>query len=528
MPEPEKTLVTKAAAVVGIATLISRILGFVRDVVIAWHFGAGLYSDAFFVAFRIPNLFRRMFAEGSLSISFIPVFAECLTKEGKDEANRLAGSAVRLLSLILIACVITGILASPLIVRLIAPGFSDTAGKFVITVSLVRIMFPYVFFICLTALFMGILNVRGHFAAPAFAPAILNISMIAAMLFISPGAGESAKILAAGVLAGGFLQLAIQIPFLIKKEVYFWKGSGIYHPGLKEVGILMLPAVFGAAVYQINILIGTLLASFLPEGSVSYLYYADRLVQLPLGIFAISAATAIFPALSRQASANDMTAFRETFDYSLRLVLFITLPCMAGLIVLREPIVALLFKRGEFDAQTAALTAQALLYYSTGLWAFASVRIVVSMFYALRDTRTPVITALISFAANVLLSLLLMKPLKHGGLALATSLSSMLNVALLLIAIDTKIGIPGLKSLKESVYKTAACSLIMGGIVHCLAFYILRSENLSFRGQLWSVSCCILTGIISYTALSFLIGSPEIRSLVALAGKGGKKGDQKT
>ncbi|MDP2863597.1 MAG: murein biosynthesis integral membrane protein MurJ [Desulfobacterales bacterium] len=525
MPDPEKTLVTKAAVVVGSATLLSRILGFVRDIIIAWYFGAGLCSDAFFVAFRIPNLFRRLFAEGSLSISFIPVFAECLTKQGKDEANRLAGSAVRLLSLILIVAVISGILLSPLIVKLIAPGFSDTAGKYALTVSLTRIMFPYLFFICLVALFMGILNVLGHFAAPAFAPAILNISMIAALLFIPAGAGEPAKILAAGVLVGGFLQLAVQIPFLIKKGVYFWKGSGIYHPGLKEVGTLMLPAIFGAAVYQINILIGTLLASFLPEGSVSYLYYADRLVQLPLGIFAISAATAIFPALSRQASGNDMGAFRETFDYSIRIVLFITFPCMIGLIVLREPIVALLFKRGEFDAQTAALTAQALLYYSMGLWAFASVRIVVSMFYALRDTRTPVITALISFLANVVLSLLLMKPLKHGGLALATSLSSMLNVALLLLALDIKIGSLGLKRLKESVFKIAACSLIMGGIVWGLASFIMHTENLSFIGQLSGVTCCILTGIVSYAVLSFLIKSPEIKSLVALAGRGIKKGD---
>jgi putative peptidoglycan lipid II flippase len=522
MPEPEKRLVTKAAAVVGGATLLSRILGFVRDIVIAWYFGAGLYSDAFFVAFRIPNLFRRMFAEGSLSISFIPVFAECLTKQGKDEANRLAGSAVRLLSLILIAAVISGILLSPLIVRLIAPGFSDTAGKYALTVSLTRIMFPYLFFICLAALFMSILNVLGHFAAPAFAPAILNISIIAALFFIPAGSGESAKILAAGVLAGGFLQLAAQIPFLIKNGVYFWRGSGIYHPGLKEAGILMLPAIFGAAVYQINILIGTLLASFLPEGSVSYLYYADRLVQLPLGIFAISAATAIFPALSRQASANDMAAFKETFDYSLRLVLFITFPCMAGLIVLREPIIALLFKRGEFDAQTAALTAQALLYYSIGLWAFSSVRIVVSVFYALRDTRTPVITALISFLANVVLSLLLMQPMKHGGLALATSLSSMLNVVLLLLALDIKIGSLGLKRLKESVFKIAVCSLIMGGVVHGLSSFVMPYDNLSFRGQLSGVTLCILAGVIVYAVLSCLIKSPEIKSLVALTGRGGK------
>jgi putative peptidoglycan lipid II flippase len=519
MPEDNKRFVTKAAAVVGAATLCSRILGFIRDIAIAWYFGAGLASDAFFVAFRIPNLFRRLFAEGSLSISFIPVFAGCLAREGKNEANRLAGAAAGLISLILVAVVISGILLSPYIVKIMAPGFKDTAGKFSLTVSLTRTMLPYLFFICLAALFMGILNVLGHFAAPAFAPALLNISMITSLLFIPAGFGEPVKILAAGVLAGGFLQLLIQIPFLVKNGINISKNAALYHPGIKDVGILMLPAIFGAAVYQINILIGTLLASFLSEGSVSYLYYADRLVQLPLGIFAISAATAVFPALSRQASENEMEAFRDTFDYSVRMVMFITFPCMIGLIVLGEPIIMLLFKRGEFDVQSATLTAQALLYYSTGLWAFALVRIVVSMFYALRDTSTPVITASISLFANVVLSLLLMKPLKHGGLALATSLSSMLNVVLLLRALSIKMGFPVLNRVKESFLKIAVSSLIMGCVVCGMAGLLMPSYDESFWKLISGVICCILGGIISYSIASLLVGSPEIKSIIVPAGK---------
>jgi len=517
MPESEEIRLTKAAGVVSGATLLSRILGFARDIVIARYFGAGLYSDAFFVAFRIPNIFRRLFAEGSLSISFIPVFSEYLAKKGKDEAFSLAGSAVRLLSIILVAVTITGIIISPVIVHLIAPGFTDDPAKYSLTVSLTRIMFPYIFFISLTALFMGILNVLGHFSAPAFAPVLLNVSMITALLFVSPRTGESARILAFGVLAGGFLQLMLQVPFIVKKGVYFWNNTRIFHPGLKKIGMLMFPAIFGAAVYQINSFIGTMLASFLPEGSVSYLYYADRLVQFPLGIIAIAAATAIFPSLSRQASENNMTAVMETFSYSIRMVLFITLPCMAGLIILREPIIMLLFKRGEFNVQTVRLTAQALLYYSTGLWAFSSVRIIIPVFYALNDTKTPVRIAVACLLTNIVLSLLLMIPLKHGGLALANSLSSMLNVVLLLRALGIKFEYLDENRLKQAVMKIAACSVIMGGMVWMVASVVIPAGHISSGRLLLSVTCCILTGIVSYGFFSYLFNSNDIRMLYARA-----------
>jgi putative peptidoglycan lipid II flippase len=519
MPEPEKIRLTKAAGIVSGATLLSRILGFIRDIVIAKYFGAGLYSDAFFVAFRIPNIFRRLFAEGSLSISFIPVFSEYLVKKGKDEAFGLAGSALRLLTIILLAATITGIILSPVIVRLIAPGFTDDPEKYSLTVSLTRIMFPYIFFISITALFMGILNVLGNFAAPAFAPVLLNVSMIISLSFVSPHTGESARVLAFGVLVGGFLQLMLQIPFVIKKGLSFWNNTKIYHPGLKKIGVLMFPAIFGAAVYQINSFIGTVLASLLPSGSVSYLYYADRLVQFPLGIVAIAAATAIFPSLSLHASENNMAAIRETFSYSMRMVFFITLPCMAGLIVLREPIIMLLFKRGEFDIQTVRLTAQALLYYSVGLWAFSSVRIIIPVFYALNDTRTPVRIAVLCLLTNIVLSLLLMIPLKHGGLALANSLSSMLNVLLLLRALGIRLEPLYDNIMKEAFIKIAACSVIMGGIVLCVASVLIPAGDLSSRRLFLGVACCILTGIISYGIFSYLFNSNEIRTLLSRTGR---------
>jgi putative peptidoglycan lipid II flippase len=242
---------------------------------------------------------------------------------------------------------------------------------------------------------MGILNVLGHFAAPALAPVLLNLAMISAVLFISPHLNKPVLGLAIGVVCGGVLQLGLQVPFLIRYGIKFWQMTTFFHPGLKKIGKMLAPVTIGGAAYQLNILVSTLLASFLKEGSVSYLYFADRLVQFPLGIFAVATATALLPGLSRQAAANDVKALKATFAYAIKLILFITLPAMVGLIVLREPIVALLFQRGEFGSDATMLTAYALLYYAIGLWAFSAVRIVVATFFALQDTRTPAQTAII-------------------------------------------------------------------------------------------------------------------------------------
>lgn len=516
----ENTRVARATGVVGAATLLSRIFGFIRDVVIAWFFGAGFSSDAFFVAFRVPNLLRRLFAEGSLSIAFIPVFTGYLVNKGKDEAFRLAMSAVRLLSVLLIVATVIGILLSPFIIRIIAPGFADSPEKLSLTVTLTRIMFPYIFFIGMVAICMGILNVLGHFAAPALAPLFLNIAMICSLLFISPHMTDPVMGLAIGVIIGGVLQLAFQLPFLIKKGFYFWQRAKIYHPGLKRVGILMLPAVFGSAVYQINILIGTILASLLPEGSVSYLYYADRLVQFPLGIFAIATATAVMPSLSRQAAAKDFEAVKDTFSYAMKLVFFITIPSMVGLIILREPIVALLFERGAFDAMDAQLTAYALLCYGVGLWAFSAVRIVVSTFYALQDTKTPMRIAVVSIFANTLLGIILMGPLAHGGIALATSVASMLNFWLLIRALRIKLGSLGWKEIKESLHKTVGCSAIMGVAVWAVALFIIPSEDRTLSSLFFGLTGSMLTGIVLYGLLSFLIKSPELEKVLAMVRRG--------
>lgn len=510
---------TKAAGVVGSATLVSRIFGFVRDVVIAGFFGAGMGADAFFVAFRIPNLLRRLFAEGSLSIAFIPVFTDCMTNEGKDEAFRLARAALQLLSLLLAFIAIVGMLLSPIIVKVIAPGFISLPAKFTLTISLTRLMFPYIFFIGLVALCMGILNVLGHFAAPALAPVLLNLAMIGSVFFLSPHFEEPVTGLGVGVLIGGMLQLALQIPFVVKKGLLFWKKANLYHPGLKRIGKLMLPTIFGAAVYQINILVGTLLASLLPTGSVSYLYYADRLVQFPLGIFAIAIATAVLPSLSRQAANMDIDAVKDTFSHALKLVFFITLPAMVGLIVLREPIIALLFKRGAFDANTTRLTAMALLYYAVGLWAFSAVRIVVPTFYALQDTKTPVKMAFISVMVNILLSIILMQPLKHGGLALATSLASALNLGLLVWALRMRLGSLGLRSIIGSVFKSSVGSVLMGVVVWTAAFRMLPTYAEGGAALFVKLTAIIVMGFLTYVGIAYAVKNRELKFILSLSKK---------
>ena len=522
-PSTENHRMTKAAGVVGSATLLSRMFGFIRDVVIAWFFGAGLVSDAFFVAFRIPNLLRRLFAEGSLSAAFIPVFTQYLTKRGKDEAFKMARSAIRLLSVLLVAITVAGILLSPFIIRVIAPGFVSSPEKYTLTVFLTRIMFPYIFFIGLVALCMGILNALGHFAAPALAPVLLNISIIGSVFFIAPHMEDPVAGIAIGVLIGGGLQLALQVPFLIKKGVNFWQKENMYHPGLKKVGLLMLPTIFGAAVYQINILVGTLLASLLDQGSVSYLYYADRLVQFPLGIFAIATATAVLPTLSRQAAEKDLQAVRDTFSYAMKMVFFITIPSMVGLIVLREPIVALLFKRGAFNSETTRLTAYALLYYSIGLWAFSAVRIIVSTFYALQDTKTPVRMATVSVCANIILGVILMGPMGHAGLALSTSLASMLNLGLLVWALRTKFGGLDLKSMTQSACKTIVCSGIMGAVVWTTALLIIPPEDGTSSGLFFGLMGSIVTGLVLYGSFSLLLKSTELENILVFVGKGKDK-----
>jgi len=313
---------------------------------------------------------------------------------------------------------------------------------------------------------------------------------------------------------GGILQLSLQIPFLIKKGFYFWEKTKAFHHGLKKIGLLILPTILGAAVYQVNIIVGRVLASLLLEGSVSYLYYADRLIQFPLGVFAIATATAVLPTLARQSSFKDKDGLIDTFTYSLNLVFFIAVPSMIGLIILREPIVALLFERGAFDTQATQKTAIALMYYGFGLWAFSGVRIVVSTFYALQDTTTPVKVAAVAILSNIILGVLLMRRLDHGGLALAASLASILNLSLLLHALKRKLEFKGWRNIILPTCKTILCSAIMGIIVWGISMLIIPSKKSSLSEELFGVGGCILTGIAAYLIISFLFRRNEVITVI--------------
>jgi len=518
----DATRVTKAAGIVGAATLLSRIFGYVRDVVVAWFFGAGLASDAFFVAFRIPNLLRRLVGEGSLTISFIPVFTDYLCNRGRDEAFRLARSAWWILTIVLVIVTALGIVLSPFIVKVFAPGFLDSSQKYELTVLLTRIMFPYIFFVGLVALAMGILNAMGHFAAPALAPVMLNVAMIVSVLVLAPYLEKPSIGLAIGVLAGGALQLGLQVPFLCRKGFHWFADSPLYHEAVKRIGLLMAPTVLGAAVHQITILVGTLLASLLPEGSVSYLYYADRLVEFPLGVFGIALGTAVLPTLSRQAAVGDMGGLRGTFAHAMKLVFFINIPAMVGLIVLREPIVKILFQRGAFDPVTTGKTAEALLYYTVGLWAFSGVRIVVSAFYALQDTRTPVKIAIVSLLTNIILSIVLMGPMQHGGLALATSLSMAVNFILLTLALKKRLGRIGARGIFHSIGKASVAAVAMAAVIGALARWVLPHE-----GGTWVLLVGVLGSVAGGTALycglAYLLRCPEVAELIHVVKGAGKR-----
>jgi putative peptidoglycan lipid II flippase len=513
----ENDRVTKAAGIIGIFTFFSRILGLIRDVLIANFFGSGMSADAFFVAFRIPNLLRRLFAEGSFTVAFIPVFTEYLQNRSREEALLLARAVLTFLVCILTGITMLGIVFSPLIVRVIAPGFGGMGEKYALTVLLTRIMFPYIFLVCLLALFMGILNSLRHFAAPAIAPILLNVAMIAALLFILPYMRQPTIALAFGVIVGGVIQVLLQVPFLMHRGFSFALQWNIRHPALKRIGRLMLPTIFGSAVYQINQLIGTLLASLLREGSISYLYYADRLVQFPLGVFAIAISTAVLPSLSRHAAEGDMHQLKQTLSHALRLTMFITIPAMVGLIVLRQPIITLLFQRGAFDSCTTVMTAQALFYYSLGLWAFAGLRVFVSAFYSLQDTKTPVKVAVAAMFINVILSLILMGPLKHGGLALALSLASTLQLFMLIFLLQKRLGGMEGSMVVTSMVRSFISSLIMGICIHFLAFKVFfvsqaqETFNLGF-----GVLIIICSGFVIYVVSSRILGSKELSSMMKL------------
>lgn len=426
----------KALATVSSLTLISRVLGFVRDTVIARAFGAGLFSDAFFVAFRIPNLLRRMFAEGAFSQAFVPVLAEYKNRRGAEATRQLVDEVSGWLSLALVTVSVIGILAAPLIIYLSAPGFSADAQKFNITVELLRVTFPYIAFISLTAFAGGILNTYGNFTVPAFTPSLLNLAFIVFALFLAPYFNPPVRALAWAVIAGGILQLGFQLPFLAKLRM-FPRFRLTREFGSRRIFKLMGPAIFGVSIAQISLLINTIFASTMPTGSVSWLYYADRLMEFPSGMLGVALSTILLPSLAKHHANKAHEQYSKLLDWGLRLTLLLALPAALALALLAVPLIGTLFRYGEFQAIDLWRTREALIAYSIGLTGIILVKILAPGFYAKQNIKTPVKIGLVTLLATQFMNLLFIYVFKlaHAGLALSIGLAACLNALLLFIGL---------------------------------------------------------------------------------------------
>jgi putative peptidoglycan lipid II flippase len=428
--EKRNKLARFAGAFAG-TTFISRILGFWRDMIVASIFGAGLHYDAFLVAFKIPNFLRRLFAEGAFAQAFVPLLSEYQTHKDPHEIKMLIDKVAGSLAFVLFWITLIGVLAAPLLIYLFAPGFQADATRWDLAVDMLRITFPYLLFISLTALASSVLNTYGKFAVPGFTPVWLNVIMIIGAIYAAPYFEQPIMALAWSVLIAGVVQLLFQLPFLWKLGVFPRFRWGFNDPGVKRLLWLMLPIIFGASVAQINLILGTLFASFLPVGSLSWLYFAERLMEFPLGIFGVALATAILPQLSKEHAAQKPQQFSATLDWALRSVCIIGLPAAVGLGVLAGPLIATLFHYGAFGEKDVYAVIPTLEALALGVLAFMLVKILAGAFYAQQDVRTPVRIAAYTIVVNMALNLLLMPVLAHVGLALATALSAFFNGVLL-------------------------------------------------------------------------------------------------
>ncbi|MDP1705288.1 MAG: murein biosynthesis integral membrane protein MurJ [Sulfurimicrobium sp.] len=421
----------KALATVGGMTLISRILGFLRDAIIARAFGAGIATDAFFVAFKLPNLLRRLFAEGAFSQAFVPILAEYKTRRGHDATRDLVDHVATLLALILLGVSLIGILAAPVVIYISAPGFAATPEKFDLTVQLLRWIFPYIFFISLVSLAGGILNTYSRFSIPAFTPALLNLSFIGCALWLAPHMHPPVMALAVAVLLGGILQLGFQLPFLVKIGLLPRFRLNLKDEGVWRILKLMGPAVFGVSIAQISLLINTIFASFLATGSVTWLYYADRLMEFPTGMLGVALGTILLPSLAKHYSDDSPEKFSNLLDWGLRLTLMLALPAALALAILAVPLISTLFYYGKFSAHDLWMTREALVAYSIGLLGLIMVKVLAPGFYARQNIRTPVKIAIFTLFATQLMNLAFVWKLQHAGLALAIGLGACINAGLL-------------------------------------------------------------------------------------------------
>lgn len=496
----------RTLATVSGMTLLSRVLGFVRDFVIAHGFGAGMATDAFFVAFRLPNLLRRMFAEGAFSQAFVPILAEYRNQRGDEATKTLVDHVSGVLFVSLMAIAALGVICAPLLIAISAPGFSSDPEKFALTVELTRITFPYILFMSLVALSAGVLNTWSRFALPAFTPVMLNLSFIGMALFAAPWFDPPVLALAWAVVIGGLLQLAIQIPALkqigmLPRLRPVWRDEGV-----QRVLKLMAPAVVGVSAAQISLLINTIFASFLAPGSVSWLYFADRLMEFPAGLLGAALGTILLPSLSRSHASADPAEFSALLDWGLRLTLLLTLPASLALAVLGVPLISTLFQHGLFSANDVLQTRDALAAYAIGLTGLILVKVLAPGFYARQDIRTPVRIALITLALTQLMNLAFVGWLKHAGLALSIGLASCINAGLLwhgLRKSNTYKPMPGWPMFLLKLAVALVCLFV-------LMYFGMGAEQqwltMSFTERMLRLVVLMVVGLTSYFGVLWLTG----------------------
>ena len=499
-----KTLI-KSTAIVGSMTMVSRVLGFIRDIVIARYFGAGEGTDAFFVAFKIPNFMRRLFAEGAFSQAFVPVLSEYKETQSTEALKELIGKTAGTLATVLFFITLLGVIGAPILIYLFAPGFASEGSRHDLAVEMLRLTFPYLFFISLTAMAGGVLNTFGKFAIPAITPVLLNLSFLAAVFWLSPLLDEPIMALAWGVLFAGIAQLVFQFPFLKKLGLMPRLSFSRDHAGVKKIMNLMLPALFGVSVTQINLLVDTLLASFLVTGSVSWLYFSDRLVEFPLGIFGIALATAILPNLSKSYAAGKTDDFSASLDSGLRWVVLLGLPAAAGLFFLAQPMLATLFQYDAFSTSDVDSASLSLMAYAVGLPAFILVKVLVPGFTSRQDMKTPVRIGVIAVVSNMLMSVTLVFFFQHAGLALATSLAAFLNAGLLYRALLKEGIFKPQQGWASFIVKVLFANLIVG-VIYFYDYSLMQWYEWGAFDRALHLTLEILSVAILYVASILLLG----------------------
>ncbi|MFV9615017.1 MAG: murein biosynthesis integral membrane protein MurJ [Gammaproteobacteria bacterium] len=498
---------------VGGMTLLSRVFGLLRDITLATFFGASGGTDAFLVAFKIPNFMRRLFGEGAFSLAFVPVLSEYKEKHDKAALKDLVNHVAGTLGGFLLVLSILGMVFAPALVYLFAPGFTSNAGQMQLTTDLLRITFPYIFFIALVAFAGGILNSYHQFAIPAFTPVLLNICLIASAFFLAPYFDEPLMALAWGVAIAGVTQLLLQFPALLKLGLMPRPKLKRGHEGVKKITTLMIPAIFGSSVAQINLLLDTVIASFLVTGSVTWLYYSDRLLEFPLGVLGIAIATVILPTLSQQHARASTEQFNQTLNWALRLVALITIPACAGLFILAGPILASLFEYGKFSAHDTYFSSLSLMAYMLGLPALIVIKILAPGFYARQDTRTPVRIGIIAMVCNMFLNMLFVVPLvfmdyqaPHVGLALATSLSAYINAILLYRGLRKDATFQPQAGWLAWLFRIFIATLAMVAVITWLNPDTSQWSQWALLERLTNLTRIIISGLFVYFVLLWLQG----------------------